>query len=358
MAVSPPISSPHALGSNRTRSIMLQVLLATLPGVLLLTWFFGWGTLINILLAGSFAIAIEAAILRLRQRPVAFYLNDGSALVTAWLLALALPPYAPWWLVLVASGFAMVFGKHLYGGLGQNPFNPAMLGYAMVLVSFPVEMTSWPVWRGIEQLQPALTPTLGLVDGLQRVFAPASLPADGWASATALDLLKNNSALTLDELRAAQPAFGSMAGRAWEWISLAWLAGGLFLLYRRVYSWHAPVGMLAALALMSLLFWNGSGSASNGSPLFHLLGGATMLGAFFIVTDPVSGATSARGRLVFGAGVGILVYVIRVWGNYPDAVAFAVLLMNLCAPTIDYYTTPRTYGHSKPKRGLGKVDQP
>lgn len=358
MAVSPPISSPHALGSNRTRNIMLQVLLATLPGILLLTWFFGWGTLINILLAGSFAIAIEAAILRLRQRPVAFYLNDGSALVTAWLLALALPPYAPWWLVLVASGFAMVFGKHLYGGLGQNPFNPAMLGYAMVLVSFPVEMTSWPVWRGIEQLQPALTPTLGLVDGLQRVFAPASLPADGWASATALDLLKNNSALTLDELRAAQPAFGSMAGRAWEWISLAWLAGGLFLLYRRVYSWHAPVGMLAALALMSLLFWNGSGSASNGSPLFHLLGGATMLGAFFIVTDPVSGATSARGRLVFGAGVGILVYVIRVWGNYPDAVAFAVLLMNLCAPTIDYYTTPRTYGHSKPKRGLGKVDQP
>ena len=351
-----PMSSPHAQGSNRTRNIMLQVLLATLPGVALLTWFFGWGTLINILLAGSFALAVEAAILRLRQRPVAFYLNDGSALVTAWLLALALPPYSPWWLVLVASGFAMIFGKHLYGGLGQNPFNPAMLGYAVVLVSFPVEMTSWPVWRGIEQLQPALTPTLGLLDGLQRVFAPGSLPVDGWASATALDLLKNNSALTIDELRAAQPAFGGMAGHAWEWVSLAWLAGGLFLLYRRVYTWHAPVGMLAALGLMSLLFWNGSGSASNGSPLFHLLGGATMLGAFFIVTDPVSGATSARGRLVFGAGVGILVYVIRVWGNYPDAVAFAVLLMNLCAPTIDYYTAPRTYGHGKAKRGLGKVD--
>jgi len=357
MAVRPP-SSPHTLGNNRTRNIMLQVLAATVPGIVLMTWFFGWGTLINILLAGSFAIAIEAAILRLRQRPVSFYLNDGSALVTAWLLALALPPYSPWWLVLVASGFAMVFGKHLYGGLGQNPFNPAMLGYAVVLVSFPLEMTSWPVWRGIEQLQPALTPTLGLLDGLQRAFTPGSLPADGWASATALDLLKNNTALTIDELRAAQPAFGSMAGRAWEWVALAWLAGGLFLLYKRVYSWHAPVGMLAALAVMSLLFWNGSGSASNGSPLLHLLGGATMLGAFFIVTDPVTCATSPRGRLVFGAGVGILVYVIRVWGNYPDAVAFAVLLMNLCAPTIDYYTTPRTYGHSKARRGLGKVDKP
>ena len=311
------ISSPHARGSNRTRTIMLQVLGATLPGVTLMTWFFGWGTLINILLAGSCALAVEAAILRLRQRPVGFYLNDGSALVTAWLLALALPPYAPWWLVLVATSFAIVFGKHLYGGLGQNPFNPAMLGYAMVLVSFPLEMTSWPVWRGIEDLQPAFTPTLGLLEGLQRVFAPGSLPADGWSSATVLDLLKNNTALTMAELQQAQPAFG-------------------------------------ALAVMSLLFWNGSGSGSNGSPLFHLLGGATVLGAFFIATDPVTSATSNRGRLVFGIGIGILVYAIRVWGNYPDAVAFAVLLMNLCAPTIDYYTTPRTYGHRKAKRGVGK----
>jgi electron transport complex protein RnfD len=342
------------MGSNRTRTIMLQVLGATLPGVALLTWFFGWGTLINILLASCFALVIEALILHLRKRPVMFFLNDGSALVTAWLLALALPPYSPWWLVLVATGFAMVFGKHLYGGLGQNPFNPAMLGYAVVLVSFPVEMTSWPVWRGIEELQPALTPTLGLLEGLQRVFIPGSLPADGWATATALDVVRNNSALTMAELRATEPALGGMAGRAWEWVSLAWLAGGLFLLYKRIYSWHAPVGMLGALALMSLLFWNGDGSASNGSPLFHLLGGATMLGAFFIVTDPVSSATSPRGRLVFGAGVGVLVYVIRVWGNYPDAVAFAVLLMNLCAPTIDYYTAPRTYGHARATRGMGK----
>jgi electron transport complex protein RnfD len=349
-----PISPPHAMGSNRTRTIMLQVLGATLPGVALLTWFFGWGTLINILLASCFALVIEALILHLRKRPVMFFLNDGSALVTAWLLALALPPYSPWWLVLVATGFAMVFGKHLYGGLGQNPFNPAMLGYAVVLVSFPVEMTTWPVWRGIEELQPALTPTLGLLEGLQRVFIPGSLPADGWATATALDVVRNNSALTMAELRATEPALGGMAGRAWEWVSLAWLAGGLFLLYKRIYSWHAPVGMLGALALMSLLFWNGDGSASNGSPLFHLLGGATMLGAFFIVTDPVSSATSPRGRLVFGAGVGVLVYVIRVWGNYPDAVAFAVLLMNLCAPTIDYYTAPRTYGHARATRGMGK----
>lgn len=347
-------TSPHTLGSNRTRTIMLQVLAATLPGVGLMTWFFGWGTLINIVLASALAWSFEASVLWLRKRPIRFYLGDGSALVTAWLLALALPPYAPWWLVMTAIGFAIVFGKQLYGGLGQNPFNPAMLGYAVVLVSFPVEMTSWPVWRGIEQLTPALTPTLGLLEGLQRVFAPGSLDADGWASATALDVLKNNAALSIDELRATEPVFGTIAGRAWEWVSLAYLAGGLYLLYKRIFSWHAPVGMLTALLLMSLVFWNGSGSASNGSPLFHLLGGATMLGAFFIITDPVTSATSTLGRLVFGAGVGVLVYVIRIWGSYPDAVAFAVLLMNLCAPTIDYYTAPRTYGHHKARRGMGK----
>ena len=352
----PRITSPHARGNNRTQTIMLWVLAATLPGVIAMTWFFGWGTLINIALASSFALTTEALILWLRKRPLGFFLSDGSALVTAWLLALALPPLAPWWLVLIASSFAIVFGKQLYGGLGQNPFNPAMLGYAVVLISFPVEMTSWPAFRGAEQLFTGIQPTLGLLESLQRVFTPAALVVDGWTLATPLDVLKNNQSLTLAELRTAQPVFGSFSGIGWEWVSIAYLAGGLLLIYKKIFTWHAPVGMLAALGIMSLLFWNGSGSDSNGSPLFHLLGGATMLGAFFIITDPVSGATSKLGRLVFGAGVGILVYLIRAWGGYPDAVAFAVLLMNLAAPTIDYYTTPRTYGHRKAERGMGKVD--
>ena len=140
-----------------------------------------------------------------------------------------------------------------------------------------------------------------------------------------------NKSLTIDELW-RNPAFGHFGGIGSEVVNLAFLAGGLFLLHKRLFSWHAPVGMLGALMLMSLVFWNGSGSDSNGSPLFHLLSGATMLGAFFIVTDPVSSATSPRGRLIFGAGVGVLVYVIRAWGGYPDGVAFGVLLMNLAAP--------------------------
>lgn len=336
----PRITSPHAKGSNRTQQVMLQVLLATVPGILALTWLFGFGTLTNLLWASACALGFEAAILALRQRPLGFFLNDYSALVTAVLLALALPAYSPWWLTLIATGFAIVFGKQLYGGLGQNPFNPAMLGYVVVLISFPVEMTSWPAPH-----------TVGLLDGLQHIFGLAALP-DGWTQATALDAIKINKSLTMDELWTQSPAFGRFGGAGAEAVNLAFLAGGLYLLYKRLFTWHAPAGMLASLALMSLLFWHGSGSDSNGSPLFHLLTGATMLGAFFIVTDPVSGATSNRGRLIFGAGVGVLVYVIRAWGGYPDAVAFAVLLMNLAAPTIDYYTRPRTYGHRKPTRGF------
>jgi len=335
----PRITSPHAKGPSRTQRVMLLVLAATLPGVVVLTWLYGAGTLINLAWACIAALGFEAATLRLRQRPVGFFLRDGSVLVTAVLLALALPPYSPWWLTLIATGCAVVFGKQLYGGLGQNPFNPAMIGYVVVLISFPVEMTTWPVPHSV-----------GLSAGLQHILGIASLP-DGWTQATALDVLKVNKSLTIDELW-SNPAFGHFGGIGSEVVNLAFLAGGLFLLHKRLFSWHAPVGMLAALMLMSLVFWNGSGSDSNGSPLFHLLSGATMLGAFFIVTDPVSSATSPSGRLIFGAGVGILVYVIRAWGGYPDGVAFGVLLMNLAAPTIDYYTRPRTYGHRKAERGF------
>lgn len=336
----PRITSPHATGNQRTQRVMLQVLLAAVPAVLVLTWLFGIGTLVNLLWASLVALGCEAAILAIRKRPIAFYLKDGSALVTAVLLALALPPYAPWWLTLIAVGFAIIFGKQLYGGLGQNPFNPAMLGYVVVLISFPLPMTTWPAPHSV-----------GMLAGIEHIWGLASLP-DGWSQATALDSLKLNKSLTVDELWAQNPAFGRFGGQGVEWVNLAFLLGGLYLLKQKLISWHAPVGMLAALAVMSLLFWNGSGSDSNGSPLFHLLTGATMLGAFFIVTDPVSGATSQLGRIIFGAGVGVLVYIIRTWGGYPDGMAFAVLLMNLTAPTIDYYSRPRTYGHRKAERGF------
>ncbi|ROM86086.1 MULTISPECIES: RnfABCDGE type electron transport complex subunit D [Pseudomonas] len=322
------MSRPEPM-DERLRQAMQRVLLATLPGALALLWFQGWGILLNLALAGLTALAIETAVLRLRRRPLAPELFDGSALVSATLLALALPAYGPWWLTVTAVACALLFGKHLWGGVGSNPFNPAMLGYALALVAFPAHMSQWPAPHAV-----------GLLEGLQHVFGTPPAP-DAWAGATALDSLRINRSLTIDELFAHNPAFGHFGGRGAEWVNLAFLAGGLFLLQQRVFSWHAPVGMLVSLFLISLIGWNGSGSDSHGSPLFHLLTGATMLGAFFIVTEPVSGAKAPLARLLFGVGVGLLTYTIRTWGGYPDGVAFAVLLMNLGVPALERLAAAR-----------------
>ena len=332
------ITSPHAHGPMSTSRVMQNVLLATVPGIIVLTHFFGFGTLVNILWASLLALGFEALALKLRKRPIGFYLGDYSALVTAVLLGIALPPYSPWWLIAVGIGSAILLAKHLYGGLGYNPFNPAMVGYVVLLISFPVQMTSWAPPRGVGELP-------GLMAALQACFLPASF--DGVTMATPLDVLKQNKSLLMEDLWQQNAQFGRWAGIGWEWANLAFLAGGLWLLYQRIFTWHAPVAMLVVLALMAALFYDGGSSASGGSPLFHLLSGATMFGAFFIVTDPVSSAVSNLGRLVYGAMIGLLVYLIRVYGNYPDAIAFAVLILNFTAPFIDQYTQPRTYGHAR-----------
>ncbi len=342
-------SSPHKLSLNSTQRVMGLTIIATFPGLLAQTVFFGWGTLVNVFWCALIAMTCEAFVVTLRKRSVQFYLSDGSALLTGLLLGLALPSFAPWWLSLVAVAFAVVIGKHLYGGLGQNPFNPAMIGYVLVLISFPQEMTRWMPPLGLEGYNGSFSAAL------QTIFA-RGIDVDAFSMATPLDVLRENNSLTIKELWQTNPIFAGVAGRGWLWVNLAYLAGGLLLLWKKVFTWHGPVGMLGAIAVMATLFWNGVGSDSHGSPLFHLLSGATMLGAFFIITDPVSGATSNRGRLIFGVGVGVIVYVIRTWGGYPDGVAFATLLMNMAAPTIDYYTQPRTYGHQKAKKGLPKKD--
>ncbi|WP_317930649.1 electron transport complex subunit RsxD [Halioxenophilus sp. WMMB6] len=342
-------SSPHAHGSNSTQKVMLTVALATLPGLVAMVLFFGIGPLINVMLCVGFCVGFEALALALRKRPIGFYLRDYSALVTGVLLGLALPPYCPWWLLLVGAFFAIVVAKQLYGGLGFNPFNPAMVGYVVLLISFPVAMTQWAAPTGVgDHSLP------GLAAALSQVFSGQG--ADGYSGATPLDAFKQAQGLTVDAIY-EQPLFsaGHIAGAGWEWVNLGFLIGGLFLLWRGIFSWHAPAAMLLAISLLAFIFFDGS-SESGGSPLLHLFSGATMLGAFFIVTDPVSSAVSKKGRLIYGAGIGALVYVIRTWGNYPDAVAFSVLLMNFAAPFIDYYTLPRTYGHTRPRRATEKAD--
>ncbi|NNL57123.1 MAG: RnfABCDGE type electron transport complex subunit D [Pseudomonadales bacterium] len=337
------ITSPHAHATQSTASVMLLVALATLPGIAALTIGFGWGSVCNIVLAIVFGLALEAIAVSLRRHPPGFYLRDNSALVTAILLGVALPPYAPWWLLLTGMFFAIIIAKHLYGGLGYNPFNPAMVGYVVLLISFPVEMTRWAAPLA---LLPAHSAP-GLLDSFAIALGMAQLPAiDGFTLATPLDLVRQNNALMIDDLRQGYAQFGHWGGTGWEWANIGFLAGGLFLLYRKIYTWHAPLGMLVSLGLLAAIFYDGGSSNSNGSPLLHWFSGATMLGAWFIVTDPVSSPVSNKGRLLAGAMAGALIFIIRKWGNYPDAVAFAVLLMNFAAPLLDHYTQPKTYGHT------------
>lgn len=241
---------------------------------------------------------------------------------------------------MLGAAFAIIIAKHLYGGMGYNPFNPAMVGYAMLLVAFPKEMTAWI---------PAETHGLNFFDTLNfSLFEtlPAGISYDALTMATPLDSIKTqlNLGYTLDEIHTTNASlFGNIAGYGWEWINMMFLIGGLILIAIKVIRWHIPVAMLGALAFMAMIF-NFADAGSYAPISFHLFGGAAMLGAFFIATDPVTAAASNKGRLIYGAGIGILIYIIRTWGGYPDAIAFSVLLMNMAVPMIDYYTKPRVFG--------------
>jgi electron transport complex protein RnfD len=336
-------SSPHGHQGHSTGQVMQQVLLACVPGLAALTWFFGWGTLINIIWLSMLALSLEALILHLRSRPIAFYLGDYSAVVTAVLLALALPPTAPWWLGLIGIVFAIGIAKHLYGGMGYNPFNPAMVGYVVLLISFPLQMTRWLLPVGATEGLPTIVDSLAMFVGGEP-FAGI----DAYTGATALDSFRQQrGGMLVSEFWSSTAIMGQWSGLGWEWVNTGFLLGGIYLLYKKIIGWRIPVAMLIAIAVLSAAFYDGGSSASGGSPLMHLLGGATMLGAFFIATDPVTASTTPRGKLIYGAIIGIIVYVIRIWGNYADGVAFAVLLGNFAAPLIDAYTQPRTYGHGK-----------
>ena len=334
-------TSPHVHLGNSVALVMRRVLYALAPGLLVLIVVFGPGVLVQLALAAATAMACETLMLLLRRRPLAPFLGDASALVTAALLAVALPPLGPWWLIVLGTAFAIVIAKHLYGGLGYNPFNPAMIGYVVLLISFPLEMSTWAAPRGVGGHVAGFGEALALIFGGHGDH----VLLDAVSSATPLDTLRTQLGLgqTVAAVRAGSPVFGWIGGSGWEWANLAFLGGGLWMCQRRVAAWQIPAGMLGALALISTVFWIAE-PARFAPPWFHVMSGAAVFGAFFIATDPVSASTTPRGRLIYGAGIGLLTWLIRSLGGFPDGVAFAVLLMNLAAPTIDQYTLPRAFG--------------
>jgi electron transport complex protein RnfD len=342
-------SSPHNHSHKSVSKLMLTVMAACIPGALAQVYFFGFGVVIQLILALITVSLAEAAVLKLRGKAIMPALKDGSAWLTAVLLALSIPPLAPWWIIVIGCAFAIIMVKQLYGGLGFNLFNPAMAAYVLLLISFPVQMTAWSPVSSLLANELTLGDTLSVIfTGVTASGLAAEtlrVGVDGTTMATPLDAIKHavDAGKTVSEAMQAD-GFSRFAGLGWQWVNIAFLLGGLVLIAKRIINWHIPVAMLATLAVCSGIGYVIAPGQEAGS-LFHLLSGATMLGAFFIATDPVSASTTNRGRLVFGAGIGLLVYIIRSHGGYPDAVAFSVLIMNMAVPLIDHYTQPRVYGH-------------
>ena len=338
--------APYLAAKADVSSMMLQVLVALIPAALAHVWYFGPGFLLNLIIASIFCVGSEALMMKARGREPRVALADYSALVTAALLAFALPSLTPWWITATGALFAVVVAKHLYGGIGFNIFNPAMAGYVVILVAFPMEMNLWVAPRMGDIDYVNLTVLQTIVYTLSGTL-PNALGFDAISRATPLDAMQSGlrTMRTYAEIR-TNPMMGDFGGRGWEWIGNFFAIGGFWLLVKKIIRWQIPAGVFAGLLIPAGLMFIFDQS-TNASPGFHLFSGATILCAFFIATDPVSAATSPKGRFVYGLGIGFLIYAIRKWGSFADGVAFAVLIMNMATPAIDYITRPPIVGHKR-----------
>lgn len=313
--------SPHVHGRNSTRRLMLDVVFALLPAWLVGVFFFGVNALLVTLVSIISCMLCEYLIARfvLKVQPT---LDDGSALVTGLLLAMNLPSSIPLWIVVIGAIVAIGVAKMSFGGLGNNLFNPALTARALLLISFPMQMTTWP---------------------LAKVGAWF---ADGTTGATVLALVK--SAKNGNGFSESMPGLwdifvGNMGGSFGEVSAVALIVGGLYLLCRRVITWHIPVSVLVGATVLSGAMWL-SNSSIYASPLVHLLSGGMLLGAIFMATDYVTSPMSKPGMIIYGLCIGLLAVTIRIWGAYPEGVSFAILIMNALVPLINQYVKPRKFG--------------
>ena len=324
---------------------MRLVLLALIPALVLHVYWMGFGIVVQLALAAVTASVLEIAVAKARRRAWRAQIGDLSILVLAALFVIAVPPYVPFWYTVVGITAAALIGKHAFGGLGNNLFNPAMVGYAFVLIAFPAESQRWPELAANAEF-------VGPLGSLALIFAP-SAQVDAISGATALDYERTQLALAMMRSEmAGRTVYGALGARGWEWINLAYLAGGLWLCVIRVVPWRLPLAVIVGFVLPALVMSMANSDLYAGT-LFHLLSGAVLPAAFFIATDPVSSPAGPRAMLIFGAGVGLLIYVIRVWGPYPDGVAFAILIMNAFVPLIEWVCMPLAYGRRNKVESTG-----
>jgi len=338
-------SGPFTHAPNSVQQTMTLVLAALVPATLFDAWLFGWPAIFLFVFTVAACMGIEAFCLKIQNRPLTS-LSDGSAALTGWLLAMSLPPWTPWWVALIGAVFAICLAKHLFGGLGQNVFNPAMVGRIAVLVSFPVQMTAFVAPHPLfAAASPDFAQSLAIfIHGFD---------LDTISAASALGFVKTelSRGIAVSESVGKVPSVTDMLlglhpGSFGETSAVLILAGGLFLLAKRIISWHIPVTVLGTLFLFGTVF-SAVDPARYTSGVFQVVSGASFLGAFFIATDYVTSPVSKQGQLVYGFGVGALTWLIRTYAGYPEGMAFAVLLMNALTPIIDQYIRPRAFGRTR-----------
>ena len=347
------VASPHAHGGNSVSQTMLRVKMALVPATLFGFWLFGWQSFFLWALTILSCLGFEVLALRLMgSKRIKATLLDGSALLTGWLLAMSLPPWAPWWVAVLGGFIAIIIGKQVFGGVGQNVFNPAMVARVALLVSFPVPMTQW-----VTPLPLSSAASLDFVHSLRQFLTSMPVP-DAMASASVLGYSKTELSRGIDLFHSLSSAhapsiswLGSRVGSFGESASLLIFGGGLYLLARGIITWHTPVAVLAGLAIPAAI-GHSVDPTHYLSATVHLLSGAAMLGAFFIATDYVTSPNTASGQFVFGLGIGFLTWVIRTYGGYPEGLAFAVLLMNALTPVIDRLIKPRILGRDRKGKPL------
>ncbi len=330
LVVSP---SPHVHSGNSTPRLMYNVVLALIPALAVTLFYFGIGALvvtsISILSCLTFEFLIQKFMLKVKPS-----ITDGSALVTGLILAFNLPSNLPWWIVIIGALVAIGVGKMTFGGLGQNPFNPALVGRVFLLISFPVQMTSWPL---------PMASRMAYTDAASGA-TPLSIVKEGLAKG---DLMSNISSQIPSHM---ELFIGSMGGSIGEIAAFALLIGFVWMLFTKVITWHIPISIFATIGVFTGILWLINPEA-NADPLFHLLTGGVMLGAIFMATDYVTSPMHPKGMWVFGIGIGLITVLIRVWGTYPEGISFAILIMNAFVPLINRYIKPSRFGEEVKKNG-------
>jgi electron transport complex protein RnfD len=318
--------SPHTHGKETTRKLMLGVIVALLPALFASIFYFGYGAIIVTVTSVVSCLIFEYLIQKyIFRKPVS--ITDGSAVVTGLLLAFNVPSNIPVHIIVIGSFVAIAIAKMTFGGLGNNPFNPALVGRVFMLISFPVQMTSWPIPAGFGT---------GYIDAVTGA-TPLAIIKEG---------LKNGESISQLVTQIPSPAqmfLGNIGGSLGEVSAVALLIGFVYLLVKKIITWHIPVSVIGSIAIFTTILWL-INPEKNADPMFHLLAGGVLLGAIFMATDYVTSPMNPRSMIIYGCGIGVITVIIRVWGAYPEGVSFAILIMNAFVPLMNAYIKPKRFG--------------